>query len=153
MSGGSRAEGTTELAALTCNRGNSLAYLSRSVGSLEFEYGMPLPSTKLPLDFLKCTSDRSKHLGDGHTYMTRGRPRPFLADEVHRGEFSGHCGLQGDALKSMKVESGAGQRQRLETAAVHCGQGRGFSRRNMVIASCGRMEMGCLGWVGFSCGR
>jgi hypothetical protein len=119
MAGGRKADGTTELAVLTCDRGNSLAYLSRSSGSLEVEYGIPLPSTNLPLSFLICTSDLSKYLGDGHTHMTRGQLRPFAADKVNRGEFSGHRGLEGDALKSMKVESGARQRPRLETAVVH----------------------------------
>ena len=77
--------------------------------------------------------------------MNSGRPRPFVADTVHRGEFTGHSGLQGDALKSMNVELGAGQRLRLVIVSAHRGQGRGLNRRDMVIASYGGAEMGYYG--------
>jgi hypothetical protein len=50
-------DGTTELAALTCNRKNSVAYLCFSAGSLDVEYRTPLPTTNLARRFLICTSD------------------------------------------------------------------------------------------------
>ncbi len=140
--GGRQADRTTGLAVLTYDRENSLAYLSPCAGSLKVEYGISWPRTSLPFRFLVYPSDLSKHPGHGHTYMNSDRPRRFVADKVHRGEFIGHCGLQGDALKSMNVESGAGQRLCLVIFAVHWRQGRGTNRREMVIASFGRVEMG-----------
>ena len=140
-----QADGTTGQSVLTCDRENSLAYLSPCAGSLKVEYGISWPRTSLPFGFLVYSSDLSKRPGHGHTYVNSGRPRPFVADKVHRGEFTGHCGLQGDALKSMNVELGAGQRLRLVIVSAHSGQGRGLNTRDMVIASCGGAEMGYYG--------
>ena len=140
------------LAVLTCDRGNSLAYLWLSGGSLDVEKGITLPTEACLQGFLTCKSDfvqtlgQGRLLGNGHTYVTGGRPSPLIADAVHSEELPRPCRPQVDALASMRDESGERQHVCLETAVIQRAQGHGLSIRNIVIASWAwrdRWDTGC----------